>query len=453
MSNLPIISYPISIARIQNFLARSYRSRFVRNVAVVASGTAAAQAITIAFSPVITRFYGPEAFGLLGVFLSAQGILSQVGALTYPNAIVLPKSDNEAKGIARLSAYIAFTLAMLVAVILWTVGEHLLRLLDAQEIYRFAFLLPLAMLFVSFTQICLQWLIRKKQFGVSTRVGVINTLIVNSSKVGVGFFYPLAGVLIVLSAMGHALYAGMLALAIKKFRPLADKYTNATDTKVNLWYLAKKYYDFPFYRAPQVLINSISHNLPLLMLAAYFGPAPAGFFTLCMRVLGIPSQLLANSVSAVFYPRITEAAHRGENLTKLILKATFLLAAVGFAPFALLIAFGPWLFSFVFGAEWVSAGQYARWMAIMSFFFFINKPSVAAVPVLGLQKGLLIYEFFSTGSKVVAIYIGAIVFSDDQLAIAFFSIFGAIAYIALIAWVIISSIFFNSRVNNETKTG
>jgi len=42
----------------------AWNSALVRNVALVGSGTAGAQAITMAFSPVITRIYGPEAFGL-----------------------------------------------------------------------------------------------------------------------------------------------------------------------------------------------------------------------------------------------------------------------------------------------------------------------------------------------------------------------------------------------------
>jgi O-antigen/teichoic acid export membrane protein len=147
----------------------------------------------------------------------------------------------------------------------------------------------------------------------------------------------------------------------------------------------------------------------------------------------------------VFYPRITEAAHRGENLTRLIIKATFSLAAVGFIPFAVIVAFGPWLFGFVFGSEWVMAGEYARWLALMMFFFFINKPAVVAVPVLDLQKGLLFYEVFSTGSKLLAMYIGFIIFQNDIIVVALFGVFGAIAYITLISWVIFSSFALEKR--------
>lgn len=57
--------------------------QFVRNVATLAAGTAAAQAIAMVFSPIITRLYGPEAFGLLAIFTSVVGLLSAGVALSY----------------------------------------------------------------------------------------------------------------------------------------------------------------------------------------------------------------------------------------------------------------------------------------------------------------------------------------------------------------------------------
>jgi len=53
---------PIAVRRT---CTRLKRSAFVRQVAMVAGGTAAAQAVAIAGTPIVTRLYGPDAFGLL----------------------------------------------------------------------------------------------------------------------------------------------------------------------------------------------------------------------------------------------------------------------------------------------------------------------------------------------------------------------------------------------------
>ena len=56
----------------------------MRSVAVVTSGNAGAQAITLASAPFITRLYGPEAFGVLGAYMAVVTIASPVVALAYP---------------------------------------------------------------------------------------------------------------------------------------------------------------------------------------------------------------------------------------------------------------------------------------------------------------------------------------------------------------------------------
>jgi O-antigen/teichoic acid export membrane protein len=423
--------------RFLEILQELRQSKFVRNVVILVTGTAAAQVISMAFSPVVTRLYGPEAFGLLGTFTALVGVLTPIAALCYPIAIVLPKNDEDAKGIARLSAYSAAIVACLFTLLLWGAGGWVINSLKIFEIKDFIIFIPFLVFFSALTQIFQQWLIRKKLFRITARVAVLQALIINSAKTGLGFVKPVGAALIVLVTFGTALHALMLAIGAKK--TFEKKDIKEEGSRRSLLSLAKQYYDFPVFRAPQVCINAISHSLPVLMLSAFFGPASAGFYTLCKTVLGMPSQLIGKSVGDVFYPRIVEAEHNGENLSCIILKATLVLSAVGFVPFALVVAFGPWIFGFVFGKEWMVAGEYARWLSLWMFFMFINKPSVVAIPVLKLQKGLMIYELGSMASKLLALYMGFYLYGEDVFAVALFSIFGVAAYTVLILWVLLSS--------------
>ncbi|MEI8616628.1 oligosaccharide flippase family protein [Pseudoalteromonas sp. B193] len=75
---------------------------FVRSVIMVVSGAAGAQLLTMLFAPIITRFYGAEAFGLLGTFTAVLAILVPIAALAYPIAIVLPKNDDDAESNSKV---------------------------------------------------------------------------------------------------------------------------------------------------------------------------------------------------------------------------------------------------------------------------------------------------------------------------------------------------------------
>lgn len=403
---------------------------FVRNVMVVATGTAMAQIIYMALSPIITRLYGPEAYGLMGAFMAVVTIMGPVTALTYPIAIVLPKKDEEAHGLIQLSFFISILSAGCLTLLLLLLQDQIVYLFKLEDISSFLFLLPFVALFSGILQIAENWLIRTKQFKVSANVAVLQAIILQGSMVLIGLLYPSASVLIILTAFGIGLKAIMMIILSKESLYLNLKIEK--QGRIFVRKLAFKHKDFPIYRAPEVFLNAISQGLPILLLASFFSPASAGFYAICNTALSVPSQLIGKSVGDVLYPRLSEAAYKGEKVTDLIKNATFYLSIIGIFPFIFIIAFGPQLFSFVFGAEWATAGEYARWIALWSFFGFINKPSVLALPVLSAQAFQLKYTIFMLISRTFSLAAAYFLFSNDIAVIATFSIVGSFLNIGLI---------------------
>jgi len=407
---------------------------FIRNVTLLVTGTAAAQSIALLASPIITRLYGPEAFGVMGVFLSLVGIFAPIASLTYPIAIVLPKDDRNAKKIIKLSIYISLSLAFLVALILLFFYIPVVELFQLREVSSYLFLIPLVIIFSGLNQVLEHWLIRTKQFRINAKVAFLQSFIINFSKMGIGFFNPVATVLVVLSAFANGIRAFMSMYLIKKteYKPIEYSEGNLYSVKE----IAKKYKDFPLFRAPEVFIHSVSQRFPILMLTIFFGPLSAGFYTLGNTVLQKPIQLVGKSVGDVFYPRISKAANNREDLTNLIKKATLALVAIGIIPFGLIIFFGPWIFGFIFGAEWITAGKYAQWIGIFLFCEFINRPSVMALPVLSAQLFHLLFTGITMIVRITALMIGYYFFSSELVAIALFGVFSAILQIILFIMVL-----------------
>lgn len=415
---------------------RFSKGPFIRNVLTVASGTAVAQAITMAFAPFITRLYGPEVLGLQGLFMTVVGLLSTVAALSYPTAIVLPRNDSDALGIAKLSIYIGLVTTLTVTIMLVFFGDTLFVLLKAEAIAAYTLLIPIAMFMTVLSGVLAQWLIRKKAFSLSAKFEIFSSLLVNSAKTGMGIIYPTAMVLIVTNLILTILATALTYLGWCRMRSPHWLNSELEERPATYSQLARRHSDFPLLRTPQNLINAFSQSLPILLLSTYFGASSAGQYAIAIAVLGIPTALIGGSVMSVFYPRINEALHKGENVKTLIIKATVGMAATGALPFMIVIFSGPFLFQLVFGDAWRDAGVYAQWLSIWIFLQFINKPAVSAIPALEIQGGLLIYEVFSTGTKILALWIGFTLYQDAVVAVAIFSLFGAAAYIWLIIWVI-----------------
>lgn len=410
-------------------LKQLIHNKFVRNVAVVAMGTAGAQAVTIAFTPVITRIYGPEEFGLLGVFMATLAMIVPISALAYPVAIVPSKSDPDARGIAKLSIVVAFIMSILTAVVLLSSEQFFSELLGLQAISGYLFLIPLAMFFSAAQQIMEFWLIRHKGFSVTARVAVSQSIILNLSKVGVGLFNPVGAVLIVLATLGKALYAVQLWIGARNIAGGLGVKSNNENKSIK--YLANQYRDYPLYRAPQVLLSAISHSIPVLLLASFFGPVYAGLYSLSKSILTAPAVLIGNSVANVFYQKSADMVNNNINPTRLLLLASAGILLVVSLPFSIVMITGPTLFGMAFGEEWRGAGEFAQWMAIWLAVSVAARPTVAIIPVLNIQRFYLLYELFFNFIKISALLYGALVLSSANAAVAMYSLASSVFYIIL----------------------
>src|SRR5690625_3012827 len=369
----------------KHIVQKNLKKGFFKNVIILVSGTAGAQVIAMIFSPIITRIYGPDAYGIFGSFQALVQIITPIAALTYLIAIVLPKEDGDAIGLVKLFVMISLYLSIITLLIIIFFKNLLIKIFNIDGIELFIFFIPLVILFSGLVQVMRQWLIRTKQFVVNARVTFLQSFINNLSKTGMGLFYPYAIVLISIQTISNFISFILLYFLSNKKAPYLKHNKNTIRE------LSKKYSEFPKYRAPQELLNGITNGVPTLMLTAFFGPASAGFYTIGRTVLRLPTRLIGDAVGDVFYPHITEAFNNGKNVTKLLRKASFILAVIGTIPFGLIVFFGSSLFSFVFGNDWYFAGEYARWIALWSYTSFFNRPSVRALATFKAQKFHLIY--------------------------------------------------------------
>ncbi|WP_102335262.1 lipopolysaccharide biosynthesis protein [Salimicrobium jeotgali] len=416
----------------ENILIRISRKSFVRNVAIVASGTASAQVIMVVSSQFLTRIYGPEAFGMFGVYSSIIAIITPVAALTYPVAVVLPKSKETAMDLMRLSFYITLLVTMITAVFLMLFSDVVVSAFNLEEVASFLYCLPLVIFFTGCLQIIEQWLIRNDQFKITARATLGQTAIIQTGMVGAGLFNPLAAILILFTSMNQALRSFIMMVGAGYFKPV-KVISFLTEINVQkMQKLAKRYYDFPVFRSPQLLLNGFSQGFPVLMLSSFFSPVAAGYYAIGRMALDMPTNLIGKAISDVLYPRVSRGANNSEKITPILLKATAMMGGIGVLPFGLVILIGPWLFELVFGEGWSMAGEYAVWIAVWGWTRFLRAPSVSTLPVLSAQGFHLGFTICSLIVRISAMFAGYWIFGDDLTAVAWFCVSGAFMNILLV---------------------
>ena len=414
----------------QSMLNRLKASRFVRDVAMVGGGIAAGQAIAIVFMPFLTRLYSPKDFGIAAAFSAIVSIVTPVATMGYANAIVMPDSDEDAAAIIRLSILFSMFVAGISFIIIYFGKFYLAKWSGMESAPYMLYLIPLTLLAGAFLAVADQSAIRANLFKAKARAYVESKLITDTSKLIGGVLAPSGLLLILLTIVGQLTNFMMQMLRVPRVGVLNVRHWFGTKGICNA---AISQRDFAIYRMPQSILNAASVGLPTILLASLFSASAAGQYSLAVLILGAPAMLLGQAVGEVFYPKITRAiTARSSEAYPFLLKVTLILLAVGTIPFGIVLLFGDYLFSFVFGPEWVLAGSYSQWLSIWLFSSLVSGASTAALPALRLQRFLLIREVFAVVFRAAALYVGFSIFESDMIAMALFSIVGVFLSLSIV---------------------
>jgi O-antigen/teichoic acid export membrane protein len=412
----------------RSLIGKIWKSDFVKNVVVLMSGTALAQALQFAVSPVLSRLFEPSAFGLLGVFLATKSIVSVVSAAKYELSIVLPERDEVAANLFVLAVGIVCLVSTFVLIGVVIARAEISTLLGEPRLAPYLWWLSPMVLAAGLYQVLNYWATRKKHYSRLSISQGIRSVGVAGTQVPAGYFRTGPTGLIGGQVAGQVL--ATVALGVQILREDWKQIRDSVSIKI-IKKGAFKHKNFLKFTAPQDLINSISQNAPSYLLVYFFNSSTVGYYWLTKRLLRASSRLIGKAVRKVFYQRASEKYNNGESIYNILVKVTVSLMVIAGIPVVVVVLFGPELFKIIFGSDWYRAGIFSRWMAIWTLFQFANVPSIMTVYILEKQKYLLLFETVLAIGRVSSIPIGYLV-GDDVTAIMLFSLFSAVLNVFLI---------------------
>jgi len=402
------------------------KSDFAKNVITLMTGTTIAQAIPIAISPILTRIYTPEDFGVFALYMAIASIFVVIATGRYEMAIMLPHEEDDVKSIVKLIILILITITFFVFLAIFIFNNTITVFLDNPEISTWLYFLPISIFLVGLYQVYNYLLIREKNFKRLSKNKVIVSTTNSSTQLVYGFTI----------ANGFGLLIGNIISYIVSIyfivkSKTVNKYFNFKDNSINK--VAKEYQNFPKYDVPSVLVNILSNQLPLFALGKYFSLGTVGFYSLMYKVLMMPIGLLSNSILDVFKQRATEDYNKYGNCEDIFIKTFKSLFLIGIIPFSILGFFAPEIFSFVFGANWRIAGEFAQIITPMLYLKFIINPLSYTFYIAKKQKNDLIGQILLLIIVIISIYIG-LLYEDEKILIMFFSIGYSIIYLVYLIY-------------------
>lgn len=376
---------------------------FVRQVAVLAGGTALGQAAMLLATPALTRLYSREEIGMIGMLNSYVGIALVAVALSYEAAIVMADDDAEAARLLIVSLGISVGGSVLAGFAL--AAAALVPSLGLQWLPPWApyAIVPMVVLAAA-TAIGRSYLIRFHEYRTVAGVVAAQSAARAVAPLALAFTQAGLGALVGGEIVGRAVGVGRTCAAV--WRRL-----RASLTVLRLHSLLasiRKYRKYPLIFLPSSLINVLASQLPVPIVGVRYGLEAAGYVALSQLLLSAPIGLISTSVADVFYVRAAEYARTDPaKLVPLIRSTAGGLLRLGWAPALLGMFVVVPSAGFVFGKEWTIAGQVLAAMIPMTLAATVVSPISRMVLVAHRQEVKLLYDVCALCSVVGALYGGS----------------------------------------------
>ena len=402
--------------RVRAVLRKLMQNSTFRGVAMIGSGTAMGQVIQVAATPIISRLYGPQAYGALGIF---SGVL-MIGAILVTSrfevAIPLPEDDGEGRDILVLAIALACFLVGLTS--LGALGWWLLAKPGslAPPFRPMLWTIPLGMFGIGCYQTMSYWAIRKRLYRE------ISMTRLNQSVAGVGtqvvlYRLPPAGLGLMLGAI--AVQAFGLRILLKAFRKTRP--SGPLPSLSRLVSLGRKYFSISAFGTATALAGAIGDSLPSFILARAFGLEIAGLYLMAAKLFSIPSAMVGGAVAQVFMGEASQRLRTAHQTVPIFFQTVHnKLRWVGAAILTLGLL-SPFFLPLVLGAKWHAAGAVAVILAPMAAVDITVRP-LFNITVIGNRPSLQLYTgLLPLGLSIIGLGVPTLLGASSHVALISYS--------------------------------
>lgn len=391
------------------------RNQFLKNVSTLAFGTLISQGLVVASSPLLTRLFSVEAFGVLSVFTSITVFFAVVSTGRYELAIGLPKSDKDALEIIRLILFLGLGISLFyffTVVIL----KNVLHFQDKSGflLHNSSYLAPIYIFFIAVYSALSYWNQRKKKYKLISISNAVQVIVAT-------IFSIVFGLLGFQEGMIWSLIIGIMVACF--FIVIKEKLLpRIWAQKDKLLPVAKEYQSFPRYMILSDLSLTASQQFIPLLFSILYSTTIVGLFSMANRMLRLPNIVITSSIANVFRNDAIDEIRRIGNCKHLYESTFKKLIYMSLPIYLVVFIVAPFLFKFLFGEVWLEAGYYARIIALFLCIEFIATPLNTLYYVREKQKFLMRIQFFNAAFGALAIYLGAVIFNDARISLLLYSI-------------------------------
>ena len=411
----------------QNVQSRLSQKDFFKNIFTLAGGIASGQLVLLIAAPLLTRLFTPEEFGLFAIIGALGSIFGIVVCLNYQYVVPISEKQDEAIEMVSLSLITCLVFSLLTVLLIFLSQDLISDISNETHLRYYLWALPFTLLGMGTSHSLTHWFVRNQAY----RTNAFSNFILFSSQavlqVGLGLAQFLGWGLVLGYTISHMLRGLFLVVMLE--RRLWRQIWAVPFSRLHL--RAREHWRYPTYNSGGLLLQICSQMLPVIIIAAIYGPAAAGIFALAQKTVGLPVRFISESASYVFLGSIGRRTQ--DEKFKLFKEILIIFSVTGVVCAVPVVIFAPAIFDFVFGQDWRMSGEVVRYLTPLFVARFIIIPVSQILNVINRQD----VHFLSSTINLGAVFIGfGIAYAQDFDfigAVISYSIWGFLSFFVYFA--------------------
>jgi len=401
-----------------NFL----NNALVKSILGLSIGSIIAKAITLLFTPIISRLYGPEAIGEYSVLISNFRIIEMIAVLGLNTLIIITDDDIEAKGICRLIIK-SVLLFSLIFFIIFILIKDIYQLFNININYYISLLLiSLLLISDSLYNACNAYSNHFKEYRLIMFSSIICALTSVICYLIFGYFQ--------LGTIGYTL-ATIISLLLSAIFIIFYKnpFIGKLEKDYSSLKLLRKNIIFPKIQMPANLIGMLDSQIPILIIAKLFSNSLLGIYTMCLKIVTIFIEIIASPINKIFTKEAADRINEHKDIGEFSFSILKKCASISIIPIFILIVAGKYLLPIILGDKWEMAATLISAIAIYALMSILANSLNYHYMIIGKQKLQLCFSIISLIVGIISLYVGFTIFNDFYWTIMFFSISESIVII------------------------
>jgi O-antigen/teichoic acid export membrane protein len=371
---------------------------YFRNLSTLASGSVFGQVVAAAASPLLSRLFTPEDYGVSGFVLSLVMIFVFVSTLRYEELIVAGRTASSRSG--------GFAIAFLCLCVVSLVILAAAILLGNRDAPGWLILFAPLILFLSVLQsrILPPLLIQLDRYRSVALGHFTNAALGAGAQIGCGLLGMGAVGLLVGRTVGLFVATILMAGPISRTAlvPIARM-----SRRGRLLRVMRAYRRQAFFLAPAGLFNAIAMQLPFFYITAAFGSASAGAFFFTQSLANAAMMIYRKSVTSLTAKAAHDLRRQRRPVLPFVLRLLALIGAASCLGAVALFLEAEELVPLVFGHRWDEAGIVAKWLGVFYASTAIHLPVAGLATLFKYQHRMLRVQIAQFVAVPLALVLGA----------------------------------------------